>query len=124
MPTGDEFSPAPAMSVDGKFVMIRSPEETALVMGGLREFPYHAALVDRYCSLRQIPSGWVHRPDLYEIFDPDYLIRGGGLVLLDASARKADFSGFSTAYGRFAEAELEEVVAGESLFRGWEVSIG
>ncbi|UCE24077.1 MAG: hypothetical protein JSU74_12390 [Candidatus Zixiibacteriota bacterium] len=89
-----------------KFVIIGSDTELHFVYGPLEEYSYHADLVRRYCEANEIPSGWVRKPDMYEIYGETYRVRGGGWLEEKPAERNLRFSGYSTAYGGFDRQDI------------------
>ena len=65
------------IAINCKFVVIKNDQHYALIMGPLTEFPYHANLVKYFCNHFDIPSGWIKKPDMYDILDKHYHINGG-----------------------------------------------
>ncbi len=106
-----------------KFVLVRMDETVHLVVGPLREFPYHASLVERFCRLHEIASGWEKKPDRYEIFEGDCEILGGGYFDLDPGGRRLSLWGASSVYGSFPAREANLVVESEPIFRGFSVTV-
>ncbi|RKX26831.1 MAG: hypothetical protein DRP47_07555 [Candidatus Zixiibacteriota bacterium] len=102
-----------------KFVLIDAPDEVAMVFGTIEEFPYHATLVDRFCKQRQLACEWIKRPDLVELFEPDYDILGGGYMDFRPVERFITFSGASTAYGSFPQLELSAVLDNSPVFASY-----
>ena len=68
----------PAQKIVGKFIIIRHFGQLTMICGLLREYPYHANLVERYCTDNEVASTWTKRPDVHEIFDSDCAVQGGG----------------------------------------------
>ncbi|MEA3296794.1 MAG: hypothetical protein U9R56_02895 [candidate division Zixibacteria bacterium] len=107
-----------------KFVLVSNNHELYLIFGSVREFPYHANLLDCFCDRYQIPAGWIKDPDMVEIYDPDFAIKGGGWMEIDKSARSLQIYGYSTAYGRFDPKDLDLVLRDDPLFSTYSVKIG
>ncbi len=99
-----------------KFLLVSSDDCLYLLFGPLAEYPYHAALLDRFCKEQQIASSWIKRPDLLEIFDGGCEVRGGGYLELDRVLRTACVSGQSTAYGGFRQPEINRILRGHPFF--------
>ncbi len=89
-----------------KFIIIDSDTELQFVHGPLDEYSYHADLVRQHCEANNIPSGWVRKPDIYEIYGDTYRIRGGGWLEERPAERRLRFSGYSTAYGGFDRQDI------------------
>ena len=105
----------------GKFVQILNQNVYYFILGPLSKFPYHANLVDRFCTDRQIASGWVRRPDLVGIYDIQTSVRGGGQIMIDLVDRLIRMSGKSTAYGRYHPDELSVLVENSDFFNGFKI---
>ena len=89
-----------------KYVVIKMPAGPCLVLGAVKDFRYHAALVERFCREQKIASGWEHRPDTYAVYDRQTDVLGGGFMRVDHRAGKIVMYGSSAVYGRIAETEL------------------
>lgn len=98
-----------------KFMLVKSDDEVIFLFGRLSRFPYHASLLAWFAQSRKLAGFWEHKPDLYEIVDSNYEPSGGGYVIFDWKRSKAEFSGASTAYGKFDPNLLKEVLASSRL---------
>ena len=107
----------------GKFILIQSDSATTLIFGLLRQYPYHANLVEQFCTMHEVPSAWEHKPDQYVIFDNEYRIRGGGYFEINPVTKQVVFSGASTAYGKYDETQLRDVVNSNSEFSGYTIEL-
>ena len=105
--TEAQSPPDPDKKKVGKFVIIQSDDVLQLVHGPIDDYSYHADLVKKFCDLNSIPSGWLKKPDLYEIYGNSHHIKGGGWVEEKTGEKRLSFFGYSTAYGRF---ETEDMV--------------
>ncbi len=90
-----------------KFVVISNSDSMKLVWGPLEDFPYHANLIDKYCEFKEVPSNWIKKPDLVEIIDSDYEIRGGGWMEVNTELNVVILYSESTAYGKFKSEDIE-----------------
>jgi hypothetical protein len=106
-----------------KFILIADNLQVCFVFGPVTDFPYHANLVERFCIKQGIPSGWVHKPDLHEIYDADYRIKGGGMMQINQSEKTLKIFGASTAYGRYDRHSLDYLVAHHPFFTGYSVIV-
>ena len=106
-----------------KMMVIAVSETIHLVLGPVSEFGYHADLVDRFCSQRDIAAAWVRKPDIVEILQQDVQIRGGGWMKIDRSNSLIEIYGGSTAYGRFDKEMLKLLVDREPFFSSSRVRI-
>jgi hypothetical protein len=105
-----------------KFIVIEHAGALNLVIGPVSDFRYHAALVDRFCSVNELPSGWVRKPDLLEIYDASVAIRGGGLAELDFSDKTCVVHGHSAAYGGFKASDIRQFLGSHALFETYQVT--
>ncbi|MCK4607756.1 MAG: hypothetical protein KAU35_10710 [candidate division Zixibacteria bacterium] len=118
----------PSVGDDGdepvfKFVLISCDAQFNFVLGRVSQFPYHANLVDRFCDRQGIAAGWVRKPDLVEIYDTEYAVRGGGWMKLDRSGNSLEVYGNSSAYGKYDPSDLSLVVRVHPFFAGYTVSV-
>lgn len=114
---------SPKGKLVGKFVLIKSEDIVTLVLGLVKEFKYHAHLVDQFCQVNKIPSGWRHKPDAVEIYDSRYEVRGGGWIEINVRLSTVKFYGHSTAYGTFRRSDVETCLSKTSLFDRFRISI-
>lgn len=120
----DKSDTLPNLDVDCKFSLIESLTEIWLVFGPLEIYRYHAQLIHKFCSMNNVACSWLKNPDLVEIHDPDYEIKGGGIIILDDAKKTIEFKGSSTAYGKFDKALLEEFIQNAGEFNGIKVILG
>ncbi len=106
-----------------KFVVIGYDSENHLVFGPVREYPYHANLVEVFCSQNELAGSWERKPDMFNVFEEDVMLRGGGYLVVQSKTRKVEFSGRSTAYGAFRAADVKAIVTGSPLFADFRVVI-
>ncbi len=112
-----------AEKITCKFVIVASENELAFIFGPVRQFRYHANLVDAYCGRRDIPAGWLKKPDIVEVYDVNYVIKGGGWLDLEPGSRFMKVYGYSTAYGRFDPSDLSLVVDGSPVLNGFTIHV-
>ena len=106
-----------------KMMVIAVSETIHLVFGPVSEFGYHANLVDRFCSQRDLAAAWVRKPDMVEVLEKSVRIRGGGWIKIDRSKSLIEIYGRSTAYGRFDKELLRQLVDREPFFSNSRVQI-
>lgn len=106
-----------------KFVVISSDDRLDFVYGPLSEYAYHAGLVKKYCELENIPSGWVKKPDVYEIYGAGHKIRGGGWMEQNPLKKHARLYGYSSAYGAFEPKDIPNLFTQGTLFADYEIEI-
>ncbi len=116
----DVLSPASsAGKFTCKFVVTSMADKLYLLIGPLSDYPYHAALLDRFCREQNIPSEWAQRPDLLELLDEDSKVCGGGYMEIDPNSRAIRVGGRSKAYGEFNRADVNQAVEGQPIFSGF-----
>ena len=118
---GNLSSGPPAMVA--KFVLVEHDDLISLVFGPVDRYRYHAALLDRFCQDRDIPTAWVKKPDLVEVFDDSLEIRGGGWIEVDPDKRRVKLYGYSTAYGRFHSDQALKTVASHPAFAEFTIKV-
>jgi hypothetical protein len=106
-----------------KFLLVWDEQCLSLLFGPLSKFPYHAFLLDRFCSDNQIPSSWVKQPDVVEVHAPHIHIRGGGWMEIDFNSKTVRLEGQSRAYGDYDRTALVDLVDNHVYFDGYEWSV-
>lgn len=101
--------PGPGVIRTNKFIIIAAADELILVYGPVAAYPYHAGLLKAWCDINEVPSGWVKKPDLYEILDDSYQVRGGGWLEENLREKQLGFYGSSSAYGGFDPADINYI---------------
>ena len=93
-----------------KFVVIVGKEEAHFVFGPLDTYAYHAGVVKRFCDMKEIPSGWAKKPDMYGIYGNTYRVKGGGWLEEKTEEKTGEKTfrifGYSTAYGGFDRQDI------------------
>ena len=120
----DESPTLPSSDFNCKFILIRDSDTLWLVFGSLSTYRYHAQLVQRFCVINDINYSWVKKDDLLDVLDDDIDIKGGGFINFDEKKQLLDFTGYSTAYGKFDKVILEEFILNCAETRGLKVLIG
>ena len=106
-----------------KFMLVWDEKCLFLLFGPPSKFPYHAFLLDRFCSDNQIPSSWVKQPDVVEVHAPHIHIRGGGWMEIDFSSKTVRLEGQSRAYGDYDRTALVDLVENHVYFDGYDWSV-
>lgn len=106
-----------------KFLLVWDEQCLYLLFGSAAEFPYHAFLLDRFCTDHQIPSSWVKQPDVVEVHAPHIHIRGGGWLEIDCESRTVRLEGQSRAYGDYDRVALVDLVENHPFFEGYDRSV-
>ncbi len=116
-------SSAAAHKLVAKFIIISGDAELNLILGLISDYPYHADLVARFCHNYDIASGWTRKPDLYEILEHCWKIKGGGWADIDLAAGRWKFLGNSSAYGACDRGDLNFVLTDHPFFTGYSITI-
>lgn len=106
-----------------KFVLVRRPSLTHLVVGRVRDYKYHAHLIDRFCREQQIPSGRVPGSDTIEIYDAEVRILGGGRADIDPVRGSIRCYGHSAAYGPFPVSDVRRAFSHDESWRHFALEI-
>lgn len=106
-----------------KFLVVWDEQCLYLLFGSSTLFPYHAFLLDRFCTDQQIPSSWVKQPDVVEVHAPHIHVRGGGWMEIDFDSRTVRLEGQSRAYGDYDRAALVDLIENHSFFERFDWSI-
>ena len=118
-----ESSGQKAGKLSCKFVLLWDEQVLYLLFGPLAQFPYHAFLVDRFCTDHEIPASWVKQPDVVEVHAPHIHIRGGGWIEIDFDDKTVRLEGESRAYGEYDRSALVDLVENHSFFERYEWSV-
>ena len=106
-----------------KFLIVEDDVGLFFLVGPLSEYPYHANLLDAFCSDRDIPAHWQNKPDMLLLDNDAYAVCGGGWVQYDAGRNRLIFSGRSTAYGGFEPDIVREIVDTSDLPSRYDVIV-
>ncbi len=106
-----------------KFVFLLHRDVLTMVAGPIINYPYHATLIDKFCRDNQIPSAWVHKPDLVEIFDPLVQVKGGGHLDIYPEREVINIYGYSTAYGPFNSEYMKRFITEHPFFSHFSVRV-
>lgn len=104
-----------------KFVILKSNNQYWLIYGSLRDFNYHALLIDKYCNQNGIAGGWRRKPDLFEIYDKRINVVGGGWFEFDFSKNRFRAFGRSTAYGSVDARLVKELVQSDKMLSQFKI---
>ena len=105
-----------SINLDCKFILVTTEETTFLVLGPLREYPYHAFLMAHLAENENIPGNWEKKPDQFALLPTKAKINGGGWFRFDFTNKKVVACGVSTAYGRFKEDILKEFISNGNFY--------
>jgi len=110
-----------ASAIFCKFMIIINNGTAFFVIGNLPKFSYHADIVDRFCSDRDIPATWTRKPDVVEIFSKETQLKGGGLIDIYENKKVLKIYGYSTAYGPMNVEYLKGFVVNHPFFTEYSV---
>lgn len=106
-----------------KFLLVEHLDTLLMLIGDVGEFRYHAQLLDRFCSNREIPAAWIKQNEYLEVYDKSLHIRGGGWMELTPERHFARIYGSSSAYGPYETVTLRQIVDLHPFFEGFQVQI-
>lgn len=106
-----------------KYVVIQQNGVRYFVLGNVAEYPYHANLVNHFCSLRQIACAWERKPDLVTVYDNETKVLGGGWMDIQPGDYSLRVYGSSTAYGPFPKRETGAFIESEPFFHQFKVTL-
>jgi len=75
-----------------------------------------------YCKTHNILSGWNKKPDIYEIYESDWSILGGGWINFKTLEKSATVFGQSTAYGKYNSEVLSKLFDNSNNLNGFIIS--
>ena len=119
----DEFSNGTKEKLICKFILVWDEQSLSLLFGPPSKFPYHAFLLDRFCTDNQIPSSWTKLPDVVEVYAPHIHVRGGGWMDINFNSKTVSFEGESRAYGIYDRTALVELIEKHSYFEEYDWSV-
>lgn len=102
-----------------KFVVVGNGDRQWLLFGTMLEFPYHANLVERFCTTHQLAYQWRPARDKVDITDTSYRIEGGGFIDVHPRTKVVRFSGSSKAYGSIPSSGLRKMLKGQTILAGF-----
>ena len=107
----------------GKFIQVRNLLTEYLIFSPKEFTLYHADIVERFCTERQIPGIYNKTNKSYDILDPEWIVAGGGKFAIDRQKKNIHLYDDSMAYGKFDKNEMKEKVLSIKDFSGYEVRI-
>jgi hypothetical protein len=108
----------------GKFVQIRNSTTEYLVFAPKELAPYHADIVERFCSEKGLSGHYDSERKRFEIHDPGWVIAGGGKFETDKAEKRIRLYDNSMAYGRFDTEGLREKILSLEGMSDYRVQIG
>lgn len=94
----------------GKFVQIRNDNTEYLIFSPKEFTPYHANLVERFCLETGLNGSYNTEGKRFDIYDPAWVIVGGGKFEIDKTGKYIRLYDNSMAYGRFDSKGLKEKI--------------
>jgi Janus/Ocnus family (Ocnus) len=107
----------------GKFVQIRHGQTEYLLFSPKEFTRYHADIVKRFCDERGIDGFLNTTVKSFEIYDPDWMVIGGGKFELDSAEKHLRLYDDSMAYGRFDAKGLKKKILSIDIFSDFKVQI-
>lgn len=107
----------------GKFVQIRNDETEYLVFSPKEMTSYHAGIMELFCEERGIAGAYEGEDKRYNVFDPQWVVIGGGKFEIDTEKKTLRLYDNSMAYGRFKVTGLKERIRRSREMAGYEVRI-
>jgi hypothetical protein len=109
--------------LNGKFVQIRNSTTEYLVFAPKDYASYHADIVERFCSERGLTGSYDSDRKRFEIYDPGWVVAGGGKFETDRDEKRLRLYDNSMAYGRFDSKGLLEKIRSIKELAGYTVQI-
>ena len=116
-----ELKSVPDKVLKCKYLMVGSRQRVFFIFGPVSNYRYHANLLNEFCRVRQIPSSWISKPDVVEVYDEEYQVLGGGYLDLNPSQKEIKVYGHSSAYGQPQPGILSQVISSPSFFSNYSI---
>ena len=85
---------------------------------------FHANIAERFCLLQGIEGEYTTKKmDKYEIYDPEWIIIGGGKWVIDEKEKQLYLFAESLTYGKFDSRGLRKKILADGKLAGYEVKI-
>ena len=107
----------------GKFVQIRHGQTEYLIFSPKEFTRYHADIVKLFCDERGIDGFFNPTVKSFDIYDPDWMVIGGGKFELDREDKYLRLYDNSMAYGKFDAKGLRKKILSIKTFSGFKVQI-
>jgi hypothetical protein len=108
---------------NGKFVQIRNNITEYLVFSPKELTPYHANLVERFCIEKVLDGSYNDKGKRFDIYDPAWVIIGGGKFEIDKAEKYIRLYDNSMAYGKFDSKGLKEKILSIDEMSDYKVQI-
>jgi hypothetical protein len=107
----------------GKFVQIRKGSSEYLVFSPKECTRFHADIVRQFCSEREIPGVFNSQSKAFDIYDPSWVVAGGGKFEIDRGKRFLHLYDNSMAYGKFDGKGLKEKILAVAKLSDYKVQM-
>jgi hypothetical protein len=108
----------------GNFIQIMDEDTEYLVLSPAGLSSFHANIAERFCLLKGIEGAYTtKRMDKYEIYDPEWIIIGGGKWVIDEKEKRFHLFAESGTYGKFDSRGLRKKILATERLVGYEVKI-
>lgn len=101
-------SPVISPNRNGKFIQVRRETDEYFVLSPKASSLYHANIAERFLHEKGIQGRYNAKGDLYEIYDPGWEIKGGGLWSIDDQEKTLHLFGSSKSYGKYDRRGLKD----------------
>ncbi len=110
--------------IAGKFVQIRHGKTEYLVFAPKAFAPFHADIVEQFCSERGLVGHYESEKKRFTIHDPSWVVAGGGKFEIERTEKRIRLYDNSMAYGRFDTEGLKEKILSLKGMSDYSVQIG
>ena len=107
----------------GKFIQIRHDTTEYLIFSPKELTLYHADIVRLFCTEREIGGNYNNSSKCFDIYEPAWIVVGGGKFEIDSTKKYVRLYDDSLAYGRFNTKGLREKIHSIDGFSNFEVQI-
>ena len=108
----------------GKFVQIRKGSTEYLVFSPKKFTRFHADIVRRFCTDREIRGVFNSQSKSFDVRDPSWVVAGGGKFEIDRGKKFLHLYDNSMAYGKFDGRGLKEKILTIAKLSDYKVQIG
>ena len=112
-----------ADKVTGKFVQVKNDAIEYLIFSPKELTPYHADIVQRFCSEMGIYGVYVDASKRFDIHNPGWIVIGGGRFEIDKERENIRLYDNSMAYGKFDTKGLKEKICSIDKFKDFSLEI-
>lgn len=116
-------SPVISPKRNGKFIQVRRDTDEYLVLSPKASSLYHANIAEKFLHEKGIQGRYNAKGDLYEISDPGWDIKGGGLWSIDDQEKTLHLFGSSKSYGKYDRRGLKDKIVMANGFLHYTITI-